>query len=187
MHISMRYIVVFFCMLCLALPISAALDENEDADGLFLESAELIDENVDDFGENVDDFEVGGSGTGPTSTDLKFAELLATRAAPAIFATGAAFDTAFYHGSEGALAAVARQQTMELNQAAGLIRSANISEQYEPIRTEFLSRMNSLLSEVKSGGELKQGCSQCRADIKRLKENANSFGIWTIDAISKIE
>ena len=175
----MRYLAVFFCILCLILPISATLDESEDGD-------ELLLENVEDFEEIIDDFEVDDSITGPTAIDLKFAELLATRAAPAIFATGSAFDTAFYHGSAGALAAVARQQAIELNQAAGLIRGVNISEKYEPIRTEFLSKMNSFIAEVNSGGELKQGCSKCVADIKKLKDNANSFGIWTIQSISKI-
>jgi hypothetical protein len=158
---------------------SATLDESEVAD-------ELLLENVEDFDENIKDIEINAPITGPTTADLNFAELLATRAVPAIFATGSAFDTAFYHGDGGALAVVGRQQTTELNQAAMLIRGVNISEKYEPIRTEFLSKMDLLLSEVSAGVELKQGCSKCVADIKRLKDYANSFGIWTIHSISKI-
>jgi hypothetical protein len=175
----MRYVAVFFCILCLILPMSATLDESEDAD-------ELLLLNVEDFEESIEDFELGDPITGPTAADIKFAELLATRAAPAIFATGSAFDTAFYHGSGGALAAVGRQQVMELNQAAALIRNVNISEKYEPIRSEFLSKMNSFASQVSSGAELKQGCGQCVADIKRIKDNAHNFGVWTIHAISEI-
>jgi hypothetical protein len=180
---NMRCVAVLFCMLCLIFPISAALDESEDAD-------ELLLENVEGFGEGVEDFiEVDlsdASTTGPTAADFKFAELLATRAAPAIFATGSAFDTAFYHGNGAALAAVERERTMELNQAAGLIRNVKISEQYEPIRKEFLSRMTRLLSEVRSAGGLKQGCSKCVADIKKLNDNAHNFGVWTIQSISEI-
>jgi len=174
---SMRYVTVFFCILCLILPISAIADESEDADALLLES---FDESIESF------IEVDAPTTGPTTADLRFAELLVTRAAPAIFATGSAFDTAFYHGNGGALASVGRTQTMELNQAAGLIRSVNLSEKYEPIRAEFLSRMNKLLSEVNSAAELKQGCSKCVADIKNLKDNTYNFGIWTIQSISDI-
>lgn len=147
-------------------------------------------EDVEGFEEIIEgSIEVDVSGTsitGPTAADLRFAELLATRAAPATFATGSAFDTAFYHGNGGALASVGRTQTMELNQAAGLIRSVNLSEKYEPIRAEFLSRMNKLLSEVNSAAELKQGCSKCVADIKNLKDNTYNFGIWTIQSISDI-
>jgi len=158
---------------------SADLDESGDAD-------ELLFGSVEDFEESVHDFKVDAPLTGPTAIDLRFAELLATRAAPAIFATGSAFDTAFYHGNAGALAAVGRQQTTELNKVVGLIRSVNISEEYEPIRTEFLSKMNLFLSEVNAAAELKQGCSKCVADIKRLHDHAQNFGVWTIHAISKI-
>ena len=147
-------------------------------------------EDVEGFEEIIEgSIEVDVSGTsitGPTAADLRFAELLATRAAPATFATGSAFDTASYHGNGGALAAVGRERTTELNQAAGLIRSVNISEQYEPIRTEFISRMNKLFSEVSSAAELKQGCSKCVADIKKLSDNAHHFGVWTINSLSEI-
>jgi len=183
MCMNMRYVAVLFCMLCLILPISATLDESADADELLLESGEGFGESVEDFIE-VDPSD--SPNTGPTAADLKFAELLATRAAPAIFATGSAFDTAFYHGNGGALAAVGRERTTELNQVAGLIRNVKISEQYEPIRTEFLSRMNRLLFEVNSATKLKQGCSTCVAEIKKLDDNVHNFGVWTIQSISEI-
>lgn len=146
-------------MLCLLLPISAIADNTENAEPLM---------------------------EAPAVNDLKFAELLATRAVPAIFATGAAFETAFYYGNSAALPTVSRERTMELQQAAGLIRNVKISEEYEPIRTEFLSKLDTLLYEVREGGSLKQGCSKCVADIKRMKEYSQNFGVWTIESISKI-
>ena len=174
---SMKLITVLFCMFCLFSPISAALDDTTNTDKLPLETAEeLTDDLLEDASLRAD----------PTEIDLKFAEILRTRAVPAIFATGYAFETAFYYGNSAALSTVSRERSLELQQAAGLIRNAKISAQYEPIREEFLSKLNTLLSEASAGAKLKQGCGQCVADIKRMKEYSQSFGIWTIDAISKI-
>jgi len=177
MHMSMKHIAVFFCIFCLLFPIFAIADTTKNTDEL---SLEIVEGSIDALLEDA------AFHTGPTQTDLKFAELLATRAAPAIFATGAAFDTAFYYGNGAALSTVSRTRALELQQAASLIRNVNISEKYEPIRAEFLSKLDTLLYEVNAGGKLKQGCSKCVADIKRIKEYSESFGIWTIDAISKI-
>ena len=177
MHMSMKCSAVFFCMLCLIIPASTIADNNVSADEFVLENTQdlVSDPSQDD-----------ASHAGPTGADLKFAEILATRAVPAIFATASAFDTAFYHGSNAALATISRERGMELQQAAGLIRSVKISDEYEPIRTEFLSKMDTLLSEVSAGGQLKQGCSKCVTDIKRMKDYTQDFGVWTINAISTI-
>lgn len=177
MHISMKHIVVLFCMFCLIFPISAIADNTKNTDEFPLENAEdLTDDLLEDAPLN----------TGPTAIDLKFAQILVTRAVPAIFATGASFDTAFYHGDSTALGTVSRERSFELQQTAALVKNAKISAQYEPIRKEFLSKLETLLSEVSNGATLKQGCSKCVADIKRMKEYVESFGIWTIEAISKI-
>ena len=173
----MKHIAVLFCMLCLFFPISAIADNTENTDEFLLENAEdLTDDLLEDAPLH----------TGPTEIDLRFAQILVTRAVPAIFATGAAFDTAFYHGNSAALGTVSRERSLELQQAAALIRNAKVSAQYEPIQTEFLSKLDTLLSEVNNGATLKQGCSKCVADIKRMKGYAESFGIWTIEAVSKI-
>ena len=118
--------------------------------------------------------------------DLKFAEILTTRAVPAIFEASAALDTAFYYGNPGTLAKMSGDKSIELTQVASLVRGVNISSECEPIREEFLSRMNSLISEVKAASSLKQGCSSCVADIKRIHDHSVSLGIWTIERISEI-
>ena len=176
MHMNLKYSAVFLCILCLIIPVPTIADDTANADELALENQDL----APDFSQD------DASRTKPTNADLKFAELLTTRAVPAIFATASAFDTAFYHGSNAALATVSRERGMELQQAVGLIRNVKISEEYEPIRTEFLSKMDTLLSEVSAGGKLKQGCGKCVADIKRMNDYAHSFGVWTINAVSTI-
>ena len=177
MHMSMKHIVAIFCIFCLFLPISAIADSTENKDELPLENAEDLTNDL---------IEDAASRTGPTEIDLRFAEILKTRAVPAIFATGAAFETAFYYGNSAALSTVSRERSQELQQAAALLRTANISDTYEPIRTEFFSKLDTLLHQVSAGAKLKQGCGNCVADIKRMKEYSQSFGIWTVDAISRI-